>query len=87
MKWLFMLLVALNLAFFIWQVNHEQNAFIAPQQADTADGSKRLVLLRELDAELAKMPPPAAENPAPENASPPLNNAPSSAPNTSATTQ
>ncbi|MEW6353327.1 MAG: hypothetical protein AB1469_03365 [Pseudomonadota bacterium] len=59
MKWLFGLLLILNVGFFLWQFNKtEQPTFTAPASV-SQDNSKRLILLRELDAELAKMPPPA----------------------------
>ncbi len=62
MKELFILLAVLNIGFFVWQSNREETGFTPPVQDDPADGSKRLILLRELDAEMAKT------NPAPDSA-------------------
>ena len=57
MKWLFILLLALNIGFFAWQLNQEEARFTAPTQSAQKDNSRHLVLLRELDAELAKTAP------------------------------
>lgn len=59
MKALFILLVLLNLSFLAWQVNNEEPGFTPPTYENLADNSKRLVLLRELDAEMAKMNSPS----------------------------
>ncbi|MEO5574460.1 MAG: hypothetical protein ABIR48_08280 [Gammaproteobacteria bacterium] len=59
MKALFILLVLLNLSFLAWQVNNEEPGFTPPAYENSADNSKRLVLLRELDAEMAKMNSPS----------------------------
>jgi len=57
MKGLFIFLVLVNMAFFAWRYNLEEPGFTPPAQENSADNSKRLVLLRELDAEMAKTNP------------------------------
>ncbi|HLA75705.1 MAG TPA: hypothetical protein VJM76_07320 [Gammaproteobacteria bacterium] len=65
MKWLFILLLALNIGFFAWQFNQEEARFTAPTQSAQKDNSRHLVLLRELDAELAKTVAPGNSPAAP----------------------
>lgn len=55
MKWLFMLLVALNIGFFAWQFQNIETKSTAVAQTDLNDKTTRLILLRELDVELNKM--------------------------------
>jgi hypothetical protein len=55
MKELFIILVVLNLSFFAWQFNSEEPGFTPPVHENLADNSKRLALLREIDAETAKI--------------------------------
>ncbi len=54
MKGLFIFLILVNMAFFAWQYNREGPSFTPPALENSDSNSKRLVLLRELDAELAK---------------------------------
>jgi len=58
-KGLFIFLVLVNMTFFAWRYNFEEPGFTPPAQENSADNSKRLVLLRELDAEMAKTNPAA----------------------------
>lgn len=48
MKWLFILLVLLNVAFFIWQLNAEQSD-PAAGNAESNGNVRSLVLLSEMD--------------------------------------
>lgn len=61
MKWLFLLLVLLNLGFFVWQLGRDNTEAAAPV---TTDKTKGIVLLRELNPDQLKQLPPAAEPPA-----------------------
>lgn len=67
MKWLFIALVILNIVFFYWQSSQEESKFVAPPQTDSNDRSRRLVLLHELDAELARMTPASPSPALPDN--------------------
>ncbi|MEO7600607.1 MAG: hypothetical protein ABIT92_00250 [Gammaproteobacteria bacterium] len=57
MRELFIFLVLVNMVFFAWQYNREEPGFTPSAQEISADNSKRLVLLHELDAEMAKTNP------------------------------
>ncbi len=48
MKWLFGLLVALNLGFLAWQIHYPRNVSVTDSPAPGPE-VKRLLLLREMD--------------------------------------
>ncbi len=65
MKWLFGLLVALNLGFLVWQIQYPH---IVSATSGPAPGPevKRLLLLREVDSTQLKLIPPKNSGTHPE---------------------
>jgi hypothetical protein len=65
MKWLFGLLVALNLGFLAWQIQYPHTVSAAGSPAPGPE-VKRLLLLREVDSIQLKLVPPQSTGTHPE---------------------
>jgi hypothetical protein len=69
MKWLFGLLVALNLVFLVWQIQFPHSVSAAGSPAPGPE-VKRLLLLREVDSNQLKLIPPKNSSTHPESNTP-----------------